>query len=249
MKKLLLIFSLVFCFNMQAQFWQSVSTGFTTVSHGVSEISYADANTIWVSAYDGVTTTNNIQKWAKTTDNGATWTNGNITVGNTNLGIGDLSAVSGTKCYALINPTANSGTALGGVWVTNDAGATWTKQTTASYNSSTSFPNIVHFFNANDGVTMGDPAGGYFEIYTTTNGGVNWTRVPSANIPAPLNSDEFGYTGHRYVLGDTIWFGTSIGRIYRSTDKGLTWTVNGVTPVVDFGGAITTGTKIGRAHV
>ncbi len=244
MKKALLILFFALSFSSQAQFWQNVSTSFSTVSSGVSEISYAiDPNTIWVSAYDGVTVANNVQKWAKTSDNGATWTSGTINVGNANLGIGDMSAIDASNCYVLINPTATSGTALGGVWKTSDGGVSWVKQSTASYNAATSFPNIVHFFNENDGVTMGDPAGGYFEIYTTSNGGTNWTRVASSNIPLPLNTDEFGYTGKREVRGNTIWFGTSVGRVYRSTDKGLTWTVGDVTPVPDFGGAITSGTS------
>jgi hypothetical protein len=241
MKKLLLIFSLVISINLNAQFWQSASTGQTSVSLNVSEISYVDANTFWITNGDGSAAAANTQKWAKTLDGGLTWTNGPINLGNTSLAVSDLSAVSATTCYVLGSTNAASGASLGGVWKTADGGATWNRQTSASYNSPTSFANIVHFFNANDGVTMGDPAGGYFEIYTTSNGGANWTRVPSSNIPVPLNADEFGYTGNQYYKGNSLWFGTSVGRIYKTYDKGLTWAVDAVTPVIDFGGQITTG--------
>jgi len=71
---------------------------------------------------------------------------------------------------------------------------------------------------------MGDPVGGYYEIYTTTNGGTNWVRVPQGDIPAPL-SGEFGVVGYYDVIGDTIWFGTNMGRVYKSIDRGLHWTV------------------------
>jgi photosystem II stability/assembly factor-like uncharacterized protein len=70
---------------------------------------------------------------------------------------------------------------------------------------------------------MGDPVGEYFEIYTTTNGGTNWTRVAQADIPAPLTG-EWGVVGYYDVIGDTIWFGTNVGRVYKSIDKGLHWT-------------------------
>lgn len=88
---------------------------------------------------------------------------------------------------------------------------------------------------------MGDPVGGYFEIYTTTNGGTSWTRVPSANIPAPLVG-EGGYTTIKDIsLEDgTIWFGANYGRAYKSSDKGLTWTVT-ATPITDFGTAAANG--------
>jgi hypothetical protein len=86
---------------------------------------------------------------------------------------------------------------------------------------------------------MGDPAGGYFEIYTTTDGGSNWTRIPSASIPAPL-AGEYGYTHNYEVLGDILWFGTNRGRIYKTTDRGATWTV-AQSPIGDFGSATESG--------
>ncbi len=57
---------------------------------------------------------------------------------------------------------------------------------------------------------MGDPIGGYFEIYTTVDGGVTWTRVPQADIPIPYRG-EWGVVGYYDVIGDTIWFGTNVG--------------------------------------
>ena len=70
---------------------------------------------------------------------------------------------------------------------------------------------------------MGDPVDGYFEIYTTTNGGVNWVRVPSSNIPAPLTGETGVVDWHAYY-NDSYWFSTSSQRIFRSTDRGYTWT-------------------------
>src|SRR3989338_4846914 len=59
--------------------------------------------------------------------------------------------------------------------------------------------------------------------------------TPSMEI---LNCTEFGYTRQIEVVGDNVWFTTSVGRLYHSTNRGATWTVY-TTPVPDFGGAVT----------
>lgn len=241
MKKLLLIFLLAFGYSSQAQFWQEAATSFSAESTGVADIVYVDVNTVWVTAYNGLNTSENVQKWAKSSNGGLTWTNGNINVGNAALGISSIAPTSATTAHVMASPSATSGNALGGVWGTTDGGVTWNKETTAAFNSTGSFPNMVYFFNANDGVTMGDPVGGNFEIYTTTNGGALWNRVPIGQIAA-TDGEEFGYTAKPVARGNTIWFGTDKGRIYRSTDKGLNWTVKS-SPIIDFGGVTTPGSS------
>lgn len=108
---------------------------------------------------------------------------------------------------------------------TTDSGLTWTRQASAAYDFS-SFVDIVQFFDANNGVVIGDPDElGYFEIYTTPNAGASWTRVPLAAMPAPVEG-EYGVTTRYERLGNTMWFlssGTS-KRLFKSTDKGVTWT-------------------------
>ncbi|MBP7470605.1 MAG: T9SS type A sorting domain-containing protein, partial [Flavobacterium sp.] len=53
-----------------------------------------------------------------------------------------------------------------------------------------------------------------------------------ANIPPSLVR-EMGYVGVTSVVGNIFWFGTSAGRIFKSIDKGLSWTVT-QTPSNDF---------------
>jgi photosystem II stability/assembly factor-like uncharacterized protein len=132
-----------------------------------------------------------------------------LTLG-TALFIFDLDAVFGTTAYVMA--TKSTGGSGGGVWKTSDGGVTWTKQTTVPFNVTTSFPNVVKFFDANNGFLMGDSdAAGVFEIFTTSNGGTTWSKVPAANIPAA--PDEFGYTGLKARVEDTVWFGTNLGRV------------------------------------
>jgi len=134
-------------------------------------------------------------------------------------------AISEMKAY--LPMFRSSGTKPKGIYVTMDGGFTWNRQVTASFSSPFSFPVCIHFFNENDGICWGDPiiqdGGLEFEIYTTTDAGVNWNALLAANKPDPLSQEESGpiYS----AVNDTIWFGTSKGRIFKSVDKGYNWTV------------------------
>ncbi len=233
----LLILFLFITVSSQAQFWTENASSFPLTSTGLSKIHIVDDNVAWATGYDGVNPNLNVQRFSSTSDAGATWTAGNIDVGNSALGISNISGVSATTAYVAVYPTAAG--QQGGVWQTTDTGANWTRQTGAAFNSAASFANIVHFFNANDGVAIGDPASGFWEIYVTTNGGASYTRMPSANIPAPV-TNEVGYLAQYTYLGNNIWFTTSAGRVYHSADKGINWSVF-QSPLSDFGGTALSG--------
>jgi photosystem II stability/assembly factor-like uncharacterized protein len=243
MKKLLLLSFIALGFTSakaQQTFWEEKTTGFSTASTTVSHISYVDGNTVWTSAADGSGGGLTFRNWGRSLDGGNTWSNGIINLGasSADLGIGSIQGISATTAYVAAFP--NSATVQGGIFKTTDSGATWVKQTSAAFNTGIdSFANFVYFWDANTGVCQGDPAGGYFEIYTTTNGGTNWTRVPSGNIPARLEG-EYGYVHNYDVVGNTIWFGTNKGRIYKSLDQGLNWSV-AQSPIADFGSAAISG--------
>ncbi|MCF8343749.1 MAG: T9SS type A sorting domain-containing protein [Bacteroidales bacterium] len=179
---------------------------------GIGNISVAmnDADVLWASAIDdggGI-----LEKWTKSTDGGETWTQGTFNAGT---GLSMIFAIDENTCWAVFNTGADQG-----LYKTEDGGTTWVKKGDA-YGSG-SFANVIHFFNDNDGFAQGDPLDGYYELYTTTDGGESWTRVPEANIPEPV-SGEYGITGNYDASGDNIWFGTNKGRIFRSTDKGYNW--------------------------
>jgi PKD repeat protein len=214
--------------------WLVQNSGFTAASRGINHISIVDANTVWATAYDGSGTATNIQQFTKTTDGGVTWTPGTINIQNANLGISMIHAASASKAWLAAYP--NAAGQIGGIWITTNGGTTWTRQNTATFNNAASFTNAVHFWDELEGVCMGDPINNEFEIYRTTNGGTTWTLVGGANIPNP-QANEFGYTRQMEVVGNNVWFGTSKGRIYYSSNKGQTWSVF-TSPVTDFGGAV-----------
>jgi photosystem II stability/assembly factor-like uncharacterized protein len=199
--------------------WIEQASGFPTPTRGIGYISIVDQNISWASGYDGTNPQAPCQDYTRTIDGGNTW------VANTVAG---ADGTTFSMIYALDANTAwsvmwSSGGGAAGIYKTVDGGSIWVHQDTAVFNA-TSFPDCVYFWDANNGWCMGDPNVDYYEIYTTTDGGTTWTRVPSADIPAPLIG-EFGVTGYFSVIGDTVWFGTNLGRVYKSTDKGLHWTV------------------------
>lgn len=218
---------------VNAQFWSEKATGFTAANRTLSSISIVNTSVIWAIALDNSAAPDyTIKEFTKSTDGGETWTPGTINLGaNTSgLGITSISAISDQIAWISAAPDVSD---FGGVWKTIDGGLTWTKQTTALFNNPIdSYTSFVHFWDASNGVTGGDTENGTFEIYTTSNGGNNWNRVIGANIPSSLVG-EMGYVGVTSVVGNIFWFGTSAGRIFKSIDKGLSWTVT-QTPSTDF---------------
>ncbi|MFZ4521318.1 MAG: C10 family peptidase [Bacteroidales bacterium] len=213
--------------NLNVAEWISQASGFATAMRGINFMSAADSNVVWASAFDDNNPTGACSDFTKTVDGGTTWTPGVVT-NTTGLSSAMIFAVNATKAY--IPMYRVSGSKPMGIYATTDGGATWTRQATATFSNSASFPNCVHFFNDNDGWCMGDPINGDFEMYTTSDGGTTWSVVPGANIPNPV-SGEFGVVGYYSAVHDTLWFGTNLGRVYRSTDKGHTYNVSTVTPL------------------
>ncbi len=236
MKKLLLTGFVLAAMVSQAQSWVPQGTKFPA-NFGVDEIDIVDANTVWIFAYDGSGAGTYPKIVSRTTNGGTTWTASNITGPGSNALVSDLSAVDGNTAWVVTAPFA-AGTNANRIWKTTNGGTSWTQQT-VGYTSG-SFANHVYFWDANNGWTSGDPLNGKFEMFKTSNGGTTWTAV--AGAPTPDNGDDFTYVGLKEVVGDNIWIGTSIGRILRSTDRGNTWT-GSYSPVLDFGGVITSGSS------
>jgi photosystem II stability/assembly factor-like uncharacterized protein len=238
MKKSLLFLSLIASFTSINAQWTSQATGFTDASRGLSEISIVDANTVWALAYDGSGLGEDIQEFTRTTNGGASWTTGIVDMGNPALEINNISPVSGDIAWvsALI-PTDGNGV----IFKTIDGGVSWTQQLDTGFQTTgQSFLNSVYFWDANIGIAYGDPVGNEFEVYRTVDGGENWTAVPAASLPNKL-AGEYGYNNSPIAVGSTLWFTTSKGRLYRTNDMGITWTV-AQAPLVDFGGVDTAGT-------
>ncbi len=213
----------ILVFPLVSGAWLPQATGFSAQSRGINYISIVNPNVVWANAYDGSGNSTNPLEFTKTVDGGKVWKTGKYSGMPTDYVVSCITATDSTNAWiAMYSKTGSLG--HGGVYATNDGGKTWNHQATAAYSDKASFPDVVYFWDDKDGVTMGDPVNNYFEIYTTTNGGVKWTPVSTANIPVSL-SGEYGYTDLYTVYGNTVWFGTNKGRVYKSMDRGLHWTV------------------------
>ncbi|OON70266.1 hypothetical protein B0919_05905 [Hymenobacter sp. CRA2] len=217
---------------------QTFGTAAVPENYYVTQVRTANAATVWVLALDlSIPDNSTVRRYARSTDGGSTWTGGNINI-PAGLSVGDLHPLDGTTAWLTAFPEDATATGAG-VYKTTDGGVTWNRQPTATYSGAAAFPNIVYFWDANNGITMGDPnpnpnggtVGSRFEVYTTTDGGANWVRNQT-NAPATTHAAEYGLTGVRAVAGNTIWAGgyndVSAGaKLYKSTDRGLTWSAAG----------------------
>jgi len=235
MKKRILIFTAaLFCNSTLFAQWVSQNSNITA-GFNAQFIDAVNADVCWGLVSDPANNQNPVQEYTRTIDGGLNWSGGNITNTPGRCASSIFALNADTAWVAMFSGAGGPGT--GAIMRTDDGGTTWNQQTTALFSATGNFPNMVYFWDANNGVCMGDPVGGYFEIYTTIDGGTNWVRANQAEIP-PQQNGEFGITDvYTADHGSTLWFGTNQGRIYKTTDKGYNWSV-AQTPFLDYIGAV-----------
>ncbi len=222
MKKqlLLLISACATVASASAQSWLMQNSGFSTMYDYPAAIKIINTNTVWL--FSNSATGASSKESAITVNGGATWTVHAIS-SNPDWGILTGTATTADSAWALLFDFNIGG---GKILATIDGGLTWTQQDSGvAFTGATSFPNFIHFWNSQEGIAVGDPDSGYYEIYRTTNGGLNWNRINSSNIPMPL-AGEAGFVNDFSVVGDNIWFGSYLNRVYHSSNRGINWTVS-----------------------
>ena len=198
--------------SIKAQWKQS----YLWSSAEIKLMSVVNDNIVWVKDSYG-------SKISITSDGCKTWTSKELpTIFNpfsTNgLSSGGITAINATTAYQLIS----QGTDMG-IYKTTDAGTTWNKQL-SGFNSTSSFPDIIYFWNGNEGVAVGDGNNNLkFEIYTTTNGGDTWSLVSTPSLISSTAEYTYNTNDIFRIKGNTIYFLTNNGTIMKSSDKGLTW--------------------------
>jgi len=205
--------------------WIEQNTNFPAI-RGVADISIVNEQTAWITTFEQLTAqqTEMTRNMAVTTNGGETWIPHYMDIGG--YVPASISAVSATKAWIAAYHETDDG---GAIFNTIDGGITWVRQANTAFSDDDSFANVIHMFNDNEGFCQGDPVNGKFEIYTTRDGGTTWNL--KTNTPAAL-ANEYGWTGRVTAYGNNAWFGTSAGRVFRTTDKGKTWKAY-QTPAVD----------------
>lgn len=201
------------------------NTSFTVSAAGTRFLDAVSANDVWVIGYDGFAYNRNYNWFSVSNNGGTTFTVGNCYADTNTYIMANLDGIDGSTAWVSAYMKASGN--MGAVHQTTNSGATWTNMTPAGgYTNAASFVNLVNFVTPSVGIIQGDPVGGEYEIWRTTNGGASFTKVPGANIPNPLSASEYGIVNvsEKYGSND-IWFGTNNNRIFHSTDGGLNWTV------------------------
>lgn len=166
----------------------------------------------------------------RTTDGGKRWDVWRVP-GADDLDFRDIEAFDDRTAYLLsIGPGEKSR-----IYRTNDGGATWELQYTNR--DPKGFLDALAFWDAKHGLAMGDPVDGRYSLLTTDDGGTTWRPGHANGMPPALPGEgAFAASGTCLVVqGDrNAFFGTGGGktaRVFRSTDRGRTWTAH-ETPMV-----------------
>jgi len=84
----------------------------------------------------------------------------------------------------------------------------------------------IQMFDSAYGVAVGDPVGGRWVILKTTNGGMSFDSLYNAPIQNGSELSNYNSLIYGRIPFDSLFiFGTNSGRIYRSSNNGLNWTL------------------------
>jgi len=214
----------MFCGTTNAQ-WVEQNSGTTVNLISISAPTYQVA---WVAGPEGVV--------KRTINNGTNWVDKSIT-GATNLW--NVYAVNENVAFVL----GYDADWYNNIWRTADGGNTWTVvlQLDGSYN----FMNALSFFDDKEGIVVGDPNYNFLPgpnhmlVYKTYDGGLSWEPVKH---PPVMQGLTFGWKNSIEIVGNTVFFGTAVFDenwnftmnpvIFKSANRGETWTSKIATSVV-----------------
>ncbi len=196
--------------------WLPQPSGSISELRGLSAL---DAKHAWASGSGGtVLRTRDGEHWEKLA----------APPGGEALDFRDLEALSGEVVVLM---SAGPGDASR-IYRSTDAGATWTLAHTNP--DKDGFYDAVAFWDAKNGIVMGDPVGGRFAVRVTEDGGATWAAPRALAMPEALPGEgAFAASGTcLFALkgGTDAWFvtgGAKVARVFHTKDRGRTWTVAG----------------------
>jgi photosystem II stability/assembly factor-like uncharacterized protein len=159
--------------------------------------------------------------FARTLDGGATWQAG-VVPDAAALDFRDVHAVNAETAWLLSIGEGEKSR----IYRTTDGGRSWTLQFTNT--DPKGFYDGMAFWDARHGMAFSDPVDGRFPVIVTADGGVHWTLLPPASLPAALPGEAaFAASGTSIAVagGSPVWIGTggAAARVLRSSDGGRTW--------------------------
>jgi photosystem II stability/assembly factor-like uncharacterized protein len=209
----------ILCFNSVAfaQQWNNYGVSLSAANVIVADICTPSKNVAWgILAGFGKGICGGITPYYVKTTNGASWTGGQIPL-PTDITPYCITAIN--KDIAWIAASNIGNNTSGYIYKTINGGASWTQQSNANSMDALRF---VHFYDANEGVAVGDSS-----TFITHDGGTTWVFNGALPVPtATVGSGVTNFLLNAYeVNGNTIWLGDVYGYFYKSTNKGATWTL------------------------
>lgn len=191
--------------------WQLQASGVTGRLRGVSVVSNMVA---WASGANGTV--------VRTVNGGRTWQVVQVPDA-AQLDFRDIDAMSERDAYVLsIGPGDASR-----IYKTSDAGAHWTLQ--LKNTDPRVFLDAMAFWTPARGIAFSDSVDGQFVIFSTSDSGRTWSRIPSSALPEALPSEgAYAASGTNVATFGTrdVWIGTSTARVLHSSDGGKTWSIH-----------------------
>jgi photosystem II stability/assembly factor-like uncharacterized protein len=201
MKKYFILYIIIFfnCILFAGEGWTELNTGLTVKLNSASSFYYSP---VWVCGDSG--------KVVRSTNSGANWINVNSGLPSSYSLITINCLYSGKTFVSGFNGTNSA------VWMTRNDGGNWTQV----FNLPNDFINVIYMKDTTTGIIIGNPVGGRWSIWKTTNGGFNWDSI---GLYLPGTASEKGWANSFSHNGDDILFGTNNYKIYHSTNFGMTW--------------------------
>ena len=221
LKQHLIIALCFFLYSTQltAQKWvpNPASANLLPNNYGVYGIKVVDKDVIWATANfaTGAFPATHLIKILRTTNGGQTWQLTNVNAA-LNYFAFDIQAFDSTTAW--ISTFSNNNSTRSGLFKTTDGGQNWVQKLADSVGN-----HHLRFLDKNNGVCLSALSR---RFAYTSDGGENWT----------IDNTSLAFTGREHSAaavsgtnafirkGDTLWFGTTAGRVFRSTNKGRNWT-------------------------
>jgi len=217
---MLIIFLFFFVNNVFTQ-WQEQDPGYPEDAHVLFSYPVNDSVVWAVGGYQTDTPGSGYQGFSITTDGGESWYTDTIEMaGLSDYKFTSIFAISDSVAWVSMVDYISSNH-QGRILKTTDGGNSWQHQSTAYpfHPTLAHIPAFVHFFDENHGIC----AGHFGEMYYTSNGGDLWTQVPDNDYPSLIENEKPLHSNVSSVGDSIAWYGTSSGRVFKTTNKGVTW--------------------------
>jgi photosystem II stability/assembly factor-like uncharacterized protein len=207
----------------------SLAQSFTVQNSNTTEnlrgLSAVSSSLIWASGTHGT--------YLRTVDGGATWVTAQVPGAET-LDFRDVAALSADEAYLLAAGPGDQSR----IYKTADAGKTWALQFTNR--DPKGFYDCMSFWDRTHGIALGDPIDGVFELIATEDG-EHWASLADFMRPRSLAQEGAFAASGTCILTESdhnVWFvtGGSAARVFRSKNRGSTWSAADV-PLVKDGAA------------